>query len=117
MDAALVPHAALFNRAVIDFLCGGCTQRLIRLLAQEEPRTVLTRLTLPLRSPVSLQLLEQTLTQGQDALLAALTMAYAQLHAGSVNVAGLQLPCFRESKSTSIHRHQERSVAPLLRDA
>ena len=32
-------------------------------------------------------------------------IAYSQLHPGSVNVIGLQMPCFRQSQSAGINRH------------
>ena len=77
MNAAFAPHAALFDRAVIDLARAAETDRLTRCFAQEEPRTVLARLTLTLCPPVVHQLLEQTLTQGQDALLGTLALAYS----------------------------------------
>jgi hypothetical protein len=52
MDAALASHTALFQRAVIDVLLGVSTHRFARFFAEEEPRTVMTRFTLTLRSPV-----------------------------------------------------------------
>jgi hypothetical protein len=51
-NAAFVTHTALFQRAVIDVLPGVCTHRLTRFFAEEEPRAVMTRFTLTLRSPV-----------------------------------------------------------------
>src|SRR5467141_2335673 len=97
MNAALAPHAALFDSTVIDHLRTADTYRLTRSLAQEEPRTVMARFSLTLCSPVVHQLLEQTLTQGQDAPLRTLAIAYSQLHASSINGAGFQIPCFRDA--------------------
>ena len=77
MNAALAPDAALFDSTVIDHLRTADTYRLTRSLAQEEPRTVMARFSLTLCSPVVHQLLEQTLTQGQDAPLRTLAIAYS----------------------------------------
>jgi hypothetical protein len=52
MNAAFEAHTALFQRAVIDVLPGISTHRLTRFFAEKEPRAVMTRLTLALRSPV-----------------------------------------------------------------
>src|SRR5271165_933280 len=59
--------AQVIDSTVIDHLRTADTYRLTRSLAQEEPRTVMARFSLTLCSPVVHQLLEQTLTQGQDA--------------------------------------------------
>ena len=72
MNAALAPHAALLDSTVIDLLRAAETHRLTRSFAEEEPRTVMARFSLTLCSPVVHQLLEQTLTQRQDAPLRTL---------------------------------------------
>src|ERR1700751_2428569 len=97
MDAALAAHAALFDCTVIDLLRAAYTHRLTRCVAQEEPRTVMAGFALTLCPPVVLQLLEQTVTQRHDAPPAALAMAYSQLHPGSINIGGFQIPCFRDA--------------------
>ena len=72
MNAALAPHAALLDSTVIDLLRAAETHRLTRSFAEEEPRTVMACFSLTLCSPVVHQLLEQTLTQRQDAPLRTL---------------------------------------------
>src|SRR5215472_17475304 len=99
MDAAFVPHTALFDGAVKDVLSTSCADR-FGSVTQKEPRNIISPFTLTLRPPVVAQLLEQTVTQWQDTLLATLALANSQLHPGSVNVSGLQMPCFRQSQST-----------------
>src|ERR1700738_4810628 len=49
---------ALFQRAVIDVRPNASTHRFTRFFAEEQPRTVMTRFTLPLRSPVVCKLCE-----------------------------------------------------------
>jgi hypothetical protein len=71
MNAAFVPHTAFFDRAVKDVLTAGCTDRFAP-VTQKEPRNIVAPFTLTLRPPVVSQLLEQTLTQWQYALLATL---------------------------------------------
>src|SRR6516162_4785642 len=114
MNAAFAAHTALFDCAVIDVLAGSRADRL-GLVAQEEPRTVVARFTLTLCPPVVQQLLEQTVTQRQDTPLAALAIAYAQLHTGSINVTGFQIPCFRDTTPARIDRHRERPLARRVR--
>src|SRR5262249_44206272 len=116
MDAAFVAHTALFDGAVENVLSAGCADR-FGSVTQKEPRNIISPFTLTLRPPVVSQLLEQTVTQWQDALLAALALADSQLHPGSVNVSGLQMPCFRQSESAAINGHQKRPVARLTRRA
>src|SRR5215510_13198148 len=113
MDAALAPHTALFQRAVIDVLPDVSTHRLTRLFAEEEPRAVMTRFTLTLRSPVVYELFEQTFAQRQNASLGSLAVAYSQLHTGAVDVAGLELCGLRNSQPAAIDGHQEHPVARL----
>jgi hypothetical protein len=57
MDAALASDTALFQRAVIDAL-RHIYPSARRLFAKEEPRDVMTRFTLTLRSPVAFALAE-----------------------------------------------------------
>src|SRR6201982_1160386 len=116
MDAAFVPYTALFDGAVKDVLSAGCADRFAS-VTQEEPRNIISPFTLPLRPPVVSQLLEQTVTQWQDTLLAALALANSQLHPGSVNVSRLKMPCFRQSESAGINGHQKRPGARLARRA
>src|SRR6202022_1257632 len=104
MNAAFVAHAALFDRAIKDVLAAGCADG-FGPVTQKEPRNIMPPFTLALRPPIVSQLLEQTVTQWQDALLATLALANSQLHPGSVNVIGLQMPCFGQSQSAGINRH------------
>jgi hypothetical protein len=61
MNAAFVPHAALFDRAIKDVLAAGRTNR-FGSVTQKEPRYIMSPFTLALRPPVVSQLLEQTVT-------------------------------------------------------
>src|ERR1700732_1056395 len=67
MNATLAPYPALLDSMVIDQLRTADTHRLTRSCAEEKPRTVMASFSLTLCSPVVHQLLEQTLTQRQDA--------------------------------------------------
>src|ERR1700693_1637739 len=73
MNASFVPHTALFDRAVKDVLTAGCADRFAP-VTQKEPRNIVAPFTSTLRPPVVSQLLEQTLTQWQYALLAPLPL-------------------------------------------
>ena len=113
MDAAFAAHPALFHGAVIDVLAGGFVEVRIGLGAQEQPGTIMTRTVGALGTPTVFEFLKQARTQGQDPFLGALAVADVQLHAGPINVGGLEVDGFGQAQPGGIDGHEEGAVARL----
>ena len=74
MNPAFAPHATFTHGAVVDRLPHTHGQGLVFGLADKQPRAVMAGTALALRSPISFQLLEQTLAQRQDPFFGAFAM-------------------------------------------
>src|SRR5258708_31492605 len=115
MNPSFSPHAAFAHGAIVNRLPHFHRHGPDFVLPDKQPRAVVTGTTLALRSPISLQLLEQTPAQRQDPFFGAFAMTNPQLHASPVDVFGLQVSRFGQAESSGINRHQKSPIPWLSR--
>ena len=86
MDAALGPHAALFERAVVDVPTGRPTDRALLIFTKEQPGGAMAGSSFALGQPIFFEHAQQVRAHRQHPFLCAFAL-HADLHAGAIDAA------------------------------